>query len=188
MLEHKREKQVNQLIKKALTGNRASQKELYRQFYGYGMAICIRYTQNKEEAQEVLNDSFIKAFKNLDRFDFEKPFKYWLRRIVINTSIDHLRKNKKYRETLNLEQAHEVSEKVDGLNNLSAQEILNLVQKLAPSYRLVFNLYVIEGYTHREIAEELGISTGTSKSNLSMARTRLKKMYLEMKGINHYVL
>jgi RNA polymerase sigma factor (sigma-70 family) len=187
MLEEQKERQVNQLIKKALSGNRKSQKELYQQFYGYGMTICIRYTQNRQEAQEVLNDSFIKAFKNLDKFDFKKPFKFWLRRIVINTSIDHLRKNKKHRGNLDLEQAYEVSENVDGLNNLSTQEILGLVQKLAPSYRLVFNLYVIEGFSHKEIGEQLGISTGTSKSNLSMARARLKKMYLEMKGINDYV-
>lgn len=187
MLEQEKEKQVNLLIKKALSGNRTSQRELYQQFYGYGMTICIRYTQNKEDAQEVLNDSFIKAFKYLHRFEFDKPFKFWLRRIVINTSIDHLRKNKKYRETLDLEQAYDVAEQVDGLNHLSTQEILGLVQGLAPSYRLVFNLYVIEGYSHREIAEKLGISTGTSKSNLSMARTRLKKMYLKMKGINSYI-
>ncbi len=184
VIESTTDKKVNQLIKKALSGSRKSQKMLYQQFYGYGMTISIRYAKNKEEAEEILNDSFVKSFKNLHKFDFKKPFKFWFRRIVINTAIDYIRKNKKYRQNIDIEEAYDLSVEADGLSQLSVQEILQLVQRLAPSYKVVFNLYVIEGYTHREIAEELEISIGTSKSNLSMARTRLKKMYLELNKQN----
>ena len=180
MPESKEEKQINQLIKSSLKGSRQSQKLLYQQFYGYGMTVCIRYAKNREEAQEILNDGFIKVFKNLHRFDFKKPFRMWLRRILINTAIDALRKNKKYHETNDLDQAYHVSVEADGLTTLSAKEILLLVQKLAPSYRAVFNLYAIEGFSHREISEQLEISIGTSKSNLAMARKRLKVMYCKI--------
>jgi RNA polymerase sigma factor (sigma-70 family) len=181
MPESKEEKQVNELIKSSLQGNRQSQKQLYQQFYGYGMTICIRYSKNKEEAQEILNDGFVKAFKHLERFDYQKSFKLWLRRILINTAIDALRKNKNYHSnTGELNEAYSLSVEADGLNNLSAQEILELVQQLAPSYRVVFNLYVMEGYTHQEISEKLEINIGTSKSNLAMARKRLKVMYNEL--------
>ncbi len=178
------DQKVNQLIKSSLKGSRKSQKLLYQQFYGYGMTVCIRYATNREEAEEILNDSFIKVFKYLEKYDFQKPFKFWFRRIVINTAIDHLRKYQKHRHTLDIDTAREVSVDANGLENLSAQEILQLVQQLAPTYKAVFNLYVIEGFSHKEIGEQLNISVGTSKSNLSMARTRLKKMYLEMKNVN----
>lgn len=180
MPESKEEKQVSKLIKSSLKGSRQSQKLLYQQFYGYGMTVCIRYAKSREEAQEILNDGFIKAFKNLHHFDFQKPFRIWLRRILINTAIDYLRKNKKYHQTNSLDQAYDVSVNANGLTSLSANEILQLVQKLAPSYRAVFNLYAIEGFTHKEISEQLDISVGTSKSNLAMARKRLKAMYLEI--------
>lgn len=170
-----------ELIQRCLNGDRKSQRMLYKQYYGYGMVTCIRYAHNKEEAQEILNDGFIKVFKNLERFDFKKPFKYWLRRILINTAIDYLRKYKKYHDTLDLDQATQIENKeIDGFDNLSAKDLLNLVQQLAPSYRMVFNLYVIEGYSHKEIAQQMGISVGTSKSNLSYARNRLKKMIIKL--------
>lgn len=185
MVETNRDKEI-QLIKASLNGSRESQKLLYQQFYGYGMTVCIRYAKNREEAQEILNDGFIKAFKNLDKMDLSKPFKFWLRRILINTAIDYLRKFKKHHDIQDLEMAYSASIEADGLNRLSAQEILALVQKLAPSYRAVFNLYAIEGFSHKEIAEQLGISEGTSKSNLSMARKRLKVMYFSLqKQTNH---
>jgi RNA polymerase sigma-70 factor (ECF subfamily) len=180
MPESKEEKQITKLIQSSLKGSRQSQKLLYQQFYGYGMTVCIRYAKNREEAQEILNDGFIKAFKNLHRFDFKKPFRIWLRRILINTAIDSLRKNKKYHQTNDLDQAYDISVEADGLNTLSAQEILQLVQKLAPSYRAVFNLYAIEGFSHKEVSKQLEISIGTSKSNLAMARKRLKAMYLKL--------
>ena len=177
MAENTKEQQTNKWIKSSLKGNRQSQKMLYKHFYGYGMTICMRYAKNREEAQEILNDGFIKVFKKLDSFQFDKPFKFWLRRILINTAIDYLRKYKKYHQTEDLATVYDASVEADGLSNMSAQEILKLVQKLAPSYRTVFNLFVIDGYSHKEIAEELGISVGTSKSNLGMAKKRLRVMY-----------
>ena len=177
------ENKIRQLVRASLKGNRNSQKLLYKQFYGYGMTVCVRYAKNREEAQEILNDGFIKVFKNLHKFDFEKPFRMWLRRILINTAIDYLRKYKKYHNTEDLETVYDAStQEADSLSNLSVQEILKLVQQLAPSYRAVFNLYVIDGFPHKEIAKQLGISVGTSKSNLAMAKKRLRAMYLELHG------
>lgn len=168
---------INELIYEALRGSRQSQQKLYQQFYGYGMSICIRYARNREEAQEMLNDGFLKVFRYLDRFDFQKPFKFWVRRILINASIDYLRRQKQVHQEEIVDYDLDMSHDAIGLDRLSANEILAMVQRLAPSYRAVFNLFVVEGYSHQEIADELGISVGTSKSNLAVARKQLQVIY-----------
>lgn len=168
---------INDLIHDALRGSRKSQQQLYQQYYGYGMSVCIRYARNREEAQEMLNDGFLKVFRYLDRFDFQKPFKFWLRRILINASIDYLRRQKRIHQEEIVDHDLGMSEQAIGLDRLSANEILAMVQRLAPSYRAVFNLFVVEGFSHQEIADELGISVGTSKSNLAVARKQLKVIY-----------
>lgn len=168
---------INELIQEALRGSRQSQQKLYQQFYGYGMSICIRYARNREEAQEMLNDGFLKVFRYLDRFDFQKPFKFWVRRILINASIDYLRRQKQVHQEEIVDYDLDMSHDAIGLDRLSANEILAMVQRLAPSYRAVFNLFVVEGYSHQEIADELGISVGTSKSNLAVARKQLQVIY-----------
>lgn len=174
---------IDELIHNALRGSRQSQQKLYQQFYGYGMSICIRYAHNREEAQEMLNDGFLKVFRYLDRFDFQKPFKFWVRRILINASIDYLRRQKKIHQEEIVDYDLDMSESAIGLDRLSANEILAMVQRLAPSYRAVFNLFVVEGYSHQEIADELGISVGTSKSNLAVARKQLKVIYSRLNQV-----
>ena len=141
------------------------------------MTICLRYTNTREEASEVLNDGFMKAFSYLADHKMEQSFKGWLRKILVNTAIDHYRKYQQQNRTVDLAYAEEeTSEAATVLEAISAEEILQLVQKLPPAYRLVFNLYAIEGFTHPEIAEKLQISEGASKSNLFKARAKLQRM------------
>ncbi|MEO1654493.1 MAG: RNA polymerase sigma factor, partial [Bacteroidota bacterium] len=134
------------------------------------------YATNKEEAEEVMNDGFLKIFTKLHLYDSRKPFQMWLRRIMINTSIDYYRRRNADVQHLDVNQALKVQAPSDTLEGISAQEILKLVQELPPAYRMVFNLYAIEGYKHEEIANKLGIHIGTSKSNLSKARKYLQRL------------
>lgn len=155
-------------------GNRASQMRLYEHFYSYGLGICLRYSKNREEALEILNDGFLKVFNKLDQYDSAYPFTAWLRRIFINAAIDYHRKyhkNKLVVEALSFEEAQPVYN--DAIANLSFEELVQVIQKLPPAYRLVFNLFVIEDMKHHEIAEQLNISVGASKSNLAKARKKL---------------
>src|SRR5690606_8566150 len=147
-------------------------EHLYKQFYSYGMSICLRYTATREEAVEVLNDGSMKVFLNIDRYDAANPFTSWFRRILINTSINYYKKNVKHN--------HQTLENIpdqpflqhDAVDELSYQEMINLIQNLPLAYRTVFKLYVIEGFTHEEIAGMLHMSVGTAKSNLSRARAK----------------
>lgn len=154
--------------------DRLSQKLLYQEFYKYGMSISLRYANSRDEASEILNDGFMKIFGNLRQFDLTKPFKPWLRKIIVNTAINHY--HRKQRE-IQSEEMHKAKDETDSekiLSGISYQEVIALLQKLPVAYRTVFNLYVIEGYTHEEIANMLNIATGTSKSHLFKAREQLK--------------
>jgi RNA polymerase sigma factor (sigma-70 family) len=166
------------LLEKVLTacmkGDRAAQKQLYQSYYGYAMSICLRYAPSSIEAEEIVNDSFLKVFNRLGQYDSSRPFRWWLRRIIINTAIDYYRSDVKNLHSLEAEEAQEINYDQDILSEISVEEILQLIQDLPPAYRLVFNLYVIEGYTHPEIAEKLGIHEGTSRSNLAKARRHLQ--------------
>lgn len=159
----------------ASKGDRKCQELLYKQFYSYGMSICLRYTSNREEAVEVLNDAYMKVFLNIDQYDQEKPFTSWFRRILINTAINYHKKHLKHNHG-SLEKIQEppvLQQNV--LDELNYQEVVKVIQTLPLAYRTVFNLYVIEGYTHEEIATMLHISIGTAKSNLFRARAALRK-------------
>ena len=164
------------LIKGCMKGDRESQKMLYKHYYGYAMSVCVRYAHSMEEAQEIMNDGFLKVFTKINQYDPNRSFKGWLRRIMINTAIDYFRSNKNHYHHHEIELAEGEQEKEDILRDLSYNEIIALVQRLSPGYRTVFSLYVIEGYTHEEISEKLNINVGTSKSNLSKARANLRSM------------
>lgn len=160
--------------------NPKAQRTLIRLYYGYVKSIALRYSSDDQDADEILNDTFLKVFRKLQQFDVNQPFKAWIRTIAVNTAIDYYRKNL-------LEPIHQEIDhlplpdlKEDILSRISASEILNLVRKLSPVYRMVFTLYAIDGYSHKEIAEKLGIREGTSKSNLQDARHRLQKMILKV--------
>lgn len=164
------------LVEGCLKGDRKSQENLYHRFYAYGMSVCLRYTMSEDEAIEVLNDGFMKVFSNVDKFDESKPFHTWFRRILINTAINYYHKNKKHNQHQPIEEASHIAIEQDILSQFSYQEIISIVQQLSPMYRTVFNLYVIDGYSHEEIAEVLEISVGASKSNLSRARANLRAL------------
>ena len=146
-------------------------------FYAYGMSITLRYADSRDEAVQILNDAFMKVFENIRKYDLKKPFKPWFRQIVVNTAVNHFHKNKNFRKWETLDHTKtEPAVRETILSSIQYDEIVDMVQQLTPAYRTVFNLYVIEGYTHLEIAELLDISEGTSKSNLHKAKRNLRTM------------
>lgn len=175
-----------ELLAGCLRQQRRSQELLYRQYHGYAMSICLRYTQTREEAVEVLNDGFLKVFTKLHQFDPAQPFRPWLRRILINTATDYYRQAAPHYYQSDLVVAENISSReADALSGLSHEYLLSLVQLLTPAYRTVFNLYAIDGYSHDEIAAQLGISVGSSKSNLARARENLR-LLLQKKTNDEY--
>jgi RNA polymerase sigma factor (sigma-70 family) len=166
-----------QLLKASLSGDRKSQELLYRLHYGFAMSICMRYAKSKEEALEVVNDGFMKVFTKGESFNPKYAFKAWLRRIMINAAVDYYRSQQKHYYHEDISEAIDISSNdSSAISQMNHQELIGLVQKLSPSYRMTFNLYVIEGYSHEEIGEKMGISIGTSKSNLARARENLRQM------------
>ncbi len=160
-------------------GNPRSQRKLYEHFYGYAMSICLRYAQHREEAVEILNDAFFKVFTHLDQYNKGYPFQPWLRRILINTAIDYHRHLHNLPVCLELREALEVVVDDMPMPPLSEDEdVLPILQQLPPAYRIVFNLSVMEGYHHHEIAEMLGISASTSRSNLVRAKEKLRSLFI----------
>ena len=177
-------------IERCALNNRESQKKIYTSFYGYAMAVCDRYTNNQDDAIEILNDGFLKVFKEVYRYkpaytDVVSSFKGWLRKIMVYTAIDHFRKNHKHQFTTDLDNGviQVASHAEDALDRISYEEIIRSIQDLTPGYRTVFNLFIIEGFTHEEISEKLGISIGTSKSNLAKARRQLQKILFQQNQI-----
>ncbi len=174
------------IIQGCVKAKRDSQKLLYQQYYGYSLGICMRYCSSDVDAEEILNDGFLKVFKALHSFNpqfsnIEASFKGWVKRIMINTAIDHLRKNNKRFLVVEIFDNHfNITDETEtSIERMTYQEILAVVQRLTPVYRTVFNLFVIDGYKHEEIAQQLKITVGASKSNLSKARVNIKKMLLE---------
>ncbi|HOY18267.1 MAG TPA: RNA polymerase sigma factor [Haliscomenobacter sp.] len=167
------------ILKGCRRKERAAQKELYRQFYGYAMSVSLRYCDNEDEAIEVANDAFLKVFLNIQRYDPDMPFKPWFRRILINTAINHIKKKQKLKISTLMDTEYNIPDTEEILARLGFQELMALVRSLSTAYRTVFNLYVMDGFTHEEISQELGISVGTSKSNLSKARERLRQLILQ---------
>lgn len=146
-------------------------------YYAYGMNICLHYSKNKEEAKEILNDGFYKVFENLHKYTPSLSFKGWLRRLLINVSIDYYRRYHRNRPVMEVVPYNEpTSTYCNGFDQLALDDLLTMVQQLSPMYRLVFNLYVVEGMKHEEIAARLDISVSTSKSNLSRAKDKLRQM------------
>jgi len=172
-------------IQGCVLNDRLSQKKIYTSFYNYAMSICSIYTTNYEDSVEILNDGFLKIFKEIYRYqpsyaDHVLSFKGWLRKIMLYTSIDHFRKNHRHRFTkeLDSEVAWRSAEGENALDRISYKEIVRSMQKLTPGYRIIFNLFIIENFSHEEISKRLGISVGTSKSNLARGRKQLQKILL----------
>lgn len=175
------DKRVLALVEGCKKNDRASQKMLYEHFYAFAMRICQRYSSGPDEAIEIMNDGFMKVFTKISKFDANLSLVGWIRRIMVNTAIDYYRKNKKYRLNSNLDDVDETKLLIEPagvpvLSRIAYEDLIKLVQKLSPAYRAVFNMYVVDGYNHKEIAEKLKITEGASKSNLSKARERMKRL------------
>lgn len=164
------------LVNGCINNSRQAQELLYKQYYGVMVSLCLRYTRNEEDAIEVLHNGFLKVFKNIHTYDAAKATLYtWIRKIMVNTAIDFIRAKSKF-TVVELEKAEEPNIEADAVQRLSTRELLQLVRQLSPATQTVFNLYVVEGYNHREIANMVGISEGTSKWHLSEARKQLQKL------------
>jgi len=170
-------KELQQLIYDCRKQKRSAQKQLYQHFYSYGLTVCLHYAKNREEAEEMLHDGFLKVFDKIQQFRFEAPFRAWFRQIIIRAAIDYYRKHHKLTGEAKLVSLPKTSAtENEALAKLRKEDAWTILQALPPGYRLVFNLHVMEGYTHAEISKELGISIGTSKSNLSKAKQKLQQL------------
>jgi len=169
--------ELNKIIKGCKRNSLKHQEMLYREFHAYGMSISLRYANNREDALEILNDSFLKVFENISKFDIDKVFKSWFRKIIINTAIDYSRK---YAIIYKLEDINDYqTECIDEgkIDNLDLEEIMEMLNRLPNLYRLIFNLHEIEGYKHSEIAEKLNINESTSRTNLTRAKKMLRSFF-----------
>lgn len=166
----------SELVRACLEGDESSQRYLYTKYYGLMMGICLRYASDRMEAQDMVQEGFIKIFKALPKFENQGSFEGWMKRIMINNAIDQYRKEARKPYHDDLDNAYQLGHNEVVSGELGKQELLALIQRLPKGYRTIFNMYAIEGYNHQEIAAELGISEGTSKSQLSKARKHLQKM------------
>ena len=170
--------QDKDLIQACIDGDRNSQSRLYEQFAPKMFAVCMRYSKNREEAEDILQDGFVQVFKSLRSFKFAGSFEGWIRKIIVYSAIANYRAKSKMHAVVNNVEDFSGIEKMDNENVISMlgkKELLKMVQALPPMYRMVFNLHVFEGLKHREIAKELGVTEGTSKSNFFDAKVILQR-------------
>ena len=180
-LEHKYT--IDELIKRCRAGERKAQEMLYKQFASKMLAVCMRYATDKMEAEDMLQNGFIKVFRKIDDYRGDGSFEGWIRRIMVHCSIEYYRKHHKMMQVVDLEDAGaEVHENPLATARLEVNDLMLLIQQLSPGYRIVFNLYAIEGYSHKEIAAITGITEGASKSQLSRARSVLRQQIIKMEG------
>ena len=171
------------LISGCIAGDRRMQEELYRRFSPRMYAVCLRYAGNPEEAEDILQEGFIKIFKKLGSFRSEGSFEGWIRRIFVNTAIEHFRRKRYLQPVTEKEENSVEGSYLSVLDNLAERDIMKLIQQLSPGYRTVFNLFIIEDLSHEEISNKLDISIGTSKSNLSKAKKQLQKILFKQNEI-----
>ena len=170
---------IEHLLEGCRQNKRASQHQLFALFFNYAMTIARRYTGNPESAEEVVNDAFFKVFTKIQLYDGEQPFRFWLRRVVINTAIDRLRSSLNQNPVTELHPWHDSHTDPGIVEDMTRDQVLAMLDMLPPSYRTVFNLFTVDGFSHEEIADTLGISVGASKSNLARARQHLKSIFAD---------
>lgn len=176
-LEHKYA--IDTLVNKCKAGERKAQEMLYKQFAAKMLGVCMRYATDRMEAEDMLQNGFIRVFQKMNDYRGEGSFEGWVRRIMVHSSIEYYRKHHKMMQAVDMDAADEPSVNPMAMANLDAKDLIALIQQLAPGYRMVFNLYAIEGYSHKEIGEIMNITEGASKSQLSRARTILKEQVLK---------
>jgi len=173
-----------ELIKKCTSGDILAQKKFYEKFAGKMIGVCLRYMNGDDEAQDVLQDSFIKIFNKIGEYKSKGSLEGWIRKIVVNTALDHIRRNKKYINNVEIDSVSYFLEETNFIiENLNANDLLKIIHQLPAGYRMVFNMFAIEGYSHREIASQLNITESTSKSQYSRSRKMLRDMLLKKEYI-----
>lgn len=167
-----------ELIEGCQQGSTKHQEMLYKHFFGFAMGAALRYAPAREEAMSIVNDSFIKVFDRIARYTFDTTFKGWLRRVVVNTALDHYRRSAKQTMVVGFDASDEQVADTDAniISQLTADDILRLLGQLPAPYRMVFNLYEIEGYSHEEIGQQLGLSVSSSRVYLGRAKEQLSRL------------
>lgn len=176
---------IDSLLEGCRRGDRKAQESLYKTLASRMMGICMRYAKDTFEAEDVLQMGFVKVFQKVSDFRGEGSFEGWVRRIMVNTAIESYRKNLRNLNIVDIDEVYDQPQNTFDMSGLELKDLLKLVQQLSNGYRLVFNMYVIEGYSHKEIAKQLGITEGASKSQLSRARAILKEKIIKMEGLNY---
>lgn len=180
-LEHKYT--IDDLVNRCKAAERKAQELLYKHFAAKMLGVCLRYATDRMEAEDMLQNGFIKVFQKINDYRAEGSFEGWIRRIMVHSAIEYYRKHHKMMQLADIEnESAEYSVDALATANLAAKELMALIQRLSPGYRIVFNLYAIEGYSHKEIAAIAGITEGASKSQLSRARSVLKQQILKLEG------
>jgi RNA polymerase sigma factor (sigma-70 family) len=184
MVKHKHT--LEDILEGCQQGSRKFQELLYQTTSSKMLGICLRYAKDHFEAEDMMQTAFIKIFRKLDDYRGEGSFEGWMRRIMVNTSIEFYRKNLRTLNVIAIDetQEQEVSTSFD-MSSLNVKDLMRLIQNLSSGYRMVFNMYAIEGYSHKEIADQLGITVGASKSQLSRARAILREQVLKLEGYRH---
>ncbi len=169
---------IEELVRDCKAGKAKAQEQLYKQYASRLLGVCRRYARTKEEAQDIFQEAMVKVFHSIAKLENAAALEAWMRKIVVFTAINYFQKNKKrYTEEIPYEAANENPQDIDNvMSKMSTQELLGLINALPDGYRMVFNMYVIEGYSHKEIADVLQCSEGTSKSQLFRAKAILKQM------------
>ena len=176
---------IDSLLEGCRKGDRKAQESLYKILASRMMGVCMRYAKDTFEAEDVLQMGFVKVFQKVSEFRGDGSFEGWIRRIMVNTAIESYRKNLRNLNLVDIDEVYDQPQSTFDMSGLELKDLLKLVQQLSNGYRLVFNMYVIEGYSHKEIARELGITEGASKSQLSRARAILKEKIIKMEGLNY---
>ncbi|MFT5723778.1 MAG: RNA polymerase sigma factor (sigma-70 family) [Bacteroidia bacterium] len=171
---------ILQWIESCKKQDRLAQEKLYKHFYPLLMPACMSYVTNNDDAVDIYNQAFLKIFNSLDQYTGSGAVGGWIRRIIVNTAIDFIRKQEKFKFQTNIDEAFDVGVEATIISELASNEILDLFRYLPPAQRLVLNLYIVEGNTHAEIAKELGISVGTSKWHLNQGRKILQEKLYEV--------
>lgn len=173
------------LVAGCAKGDRTAQQMLYQKYAARMMAVCCRYCRCREDAEDVLQEAFVRVFKYIEKFRQESSLAYWIKRIVVNTAINYHRKSVYLYPHLDIDEVYHLGEDASAVSNFHFEELLALLQTLPQGCRVVFNLHAIEGYKHREIARMLGISEGTSKSQYARARSLIKELITKQGEVKH---
>lgn len=167
------------LISGCLKGKELHQEVLYKRYFSFAMSVCIRYTKDRNEAMEIVNDSYMKVLENLAAYDPSKSFKAWYSRILVNTSIDNYRRNLKHSSSVSIDNIDQEEQEPEIDIELSVNDILKIFSRIPEQYKVTFNLFEIEGYSHEEIGKLLGVTTSTSRSNLARAKKMVREIYMK---------